>query len=171
MQKPWWMPEDVEPQQIVAMYDTGMSVGAICRAIGLDATARQSSVNYYLRRVGVQIRALPKACEICSEPIDSKGTGQKYCSTCIPNHKWLRIYNVYKLTKPQYDEMYERQSGLCDLCELPLDDDRYATHIDHCHKTGKVRSLLHRKCNIALHYIENDKFLGAAIKYLERHKV
>lgn len=172
MIKPWWMPEDVEPQQVIDMYvEQGMSIGSICRAIGLDATARQSSVNYFLRQSGVQIRSLPTKCTACGCQIVARGTGQKFCNTCVPGHKWLQVYHKYGITKPQYDALYEKQSGLCALCELPLDSGRYIEpHIDHCHKQGHVRGLLHKKCNVGLHYIEDDKFLANAVRYIELHR-
>ncbi len=45
-------------------------------------------------------------------------------------------------------------------------DDK-SVHIDHCHKTGKVRGLLCKLCNCGLGYFRDDpKLMLAAITYL-----
>lgn len=38
-------------------------------------------------------------------------------------------------------------------------------------RPGQVRSLIHNKCNIGLHYIEDEKFLMNAKAYIERHRL
>ncbi len=50
----------------------------------------------------------------------------------------------YGITKEQYELMLKIQRGLCDICAKPLPPE---PHIDHDHKTGRVRGLLHWWCN------------------------
>lgn len=57
------------------------------------------------------------------------------------------------------------------MCEEKLPDDPFKIHIDHCHKQGHVRGLLCGQCNTGLGYIENDKMLANAVRYIERHKL
>ena len=45
------------------------------------------------------------------------------------------------------------QFNLCALCSEPIDDDAV---LDHDHKTGLIRSVLHRGCNAMLGKIENN---------------
>jgi hypothetical protein len=45
----------------------------------------------------------------------------------------------------------ERQGGECPICMLPID---LWGDIDHDHRTGKMRGLLHPKCNRAIGAIE-----------------
>ncbi|WPJ20627.1 recombination endonuclease VII [Pseudomonas phage vB_PF_Y1-MI] len=43
--------------------------------------------------------------------------------------------------------------------------------VDHCHKTGKTRSLLCNLCNRALGFLQDDpEIVKAAWVYLEAHK-
>lgn len=52
----------------------------------------------------------------------------------------------YGITGVQYDTMLEQRGPLCPICKKPNDK----PHIDHCHKTGRVRGLLCNRCNTAL---------------------
>jgi hypothetical protein len=49
--------------------------------------------------------------------------------------------------------LLSRQQGLCSLCGDPIEDDAV---LDHDHKTGRIRSVLHRGCNALLGKIENN---------------
>lgn len=42
----------------------------------------------------------------------------------------------------------------CKLCKLPLGQPMIV--LDHCHKTGKVRGAIHRRCNSLLGKLENN---------------
>ena len=45
---------------------------------------------------------------------------------------------------------------------------RYVAVVDHCHKTERVRGLLHSLCNIAIGQLEeNPDYFRSAINYLE----
>jgi hypothetical protein len=64
-------------------------------------------------------------------------------------------------------QQYEKQKGLCTLCHTSLPE-LEKCHWDHDHNTGKMRDVLHRRCNIALGYIE-DELYPLALDYLEMH--
>lgn len=49
--------------------------------------------------------------------------------------------------------MLSEQTGCCALCQEPVLDDAV---LDHCHKTGLIRGVLHRGCNSLLGKIENN---------------
>jgi Recombination endonuclease VII len=63
----------------------------------------------------------------------------------------------------------QRKAGdLCGLCRRPLGEN--LAHLDHNHRTGKLRDFLHRDCNLAIGLFEdNPKFCRLAAEYLERH--
>jgi hypothetical protein len=62
--------------------------------------------------------------------------------------------------------MLIQQSGLCAMCNKPMKD----PVVDHDHETGKVRGLLHHRCNVGLPYIEDAGFRANAVAYLETHR-
>ncbi len=66
-----------------------------------------------------------------------------------------------------WSAMFAKQSGKCSICKLakPLD-------VEHCHKTGKVRSLACNGCNTALARIHEDISIAQAlIQYIEKHSL
>lgn len=70
----------------------------------------------------------------------------------------------YGLTVAELDNMLVKQSGLCAICENPLNA-KYC--VDHCHKTGKTRGLLCYSCNSGIGLLQDDpNILQAAIDYL-----
>lgn len=61
--------------------------------------------------------------------------------------------------------MLLEQSGLCRICCVKMKDG--STHVDHCHKTGKIRGLLCHRCNPGLaHFDDNPETLIRAAEYL-----
>ena len=87
------------------------------------------------------------------------------------DHKAGRKYRLrteYGITENDYLEMLENQKGLCAICGQ--DNKGKRLHIDHNHKTKKVRALLCGPCNHGLGlFKENINSLKKAIKYLEYH--
>lgn len=69
----------------------------------------------------------------------------------------------YGIDFATYDKMRAAQNGLCAICghHKKLD-------VDHDHKTGKVRGLLCRSCNIGIGYLkESPELLRSAADYLD----
>ena len=64
----------------------------------------------------------------------------------------------YKMTAKQYAVMLEMQKGLCKMCELPHFGDRPFV-VDHCHKTGKIRGLIHTRCNTGIGMLNDDPLM------------
>jgi hypothetical protein len=80
--------------------------------------------------------------------------------------RWLKF--KYNLTLEDYDNMLLGQNSLCAICNLPMEEKDIC--IDHCHKTNKVRGLLHRKCNAAIGLLNEDvNVLANAITYLNQN--
>ena len=55
--------------------------------------------------------------------------------------------------KSHREHLLHLQGYLCALCGDTISDDAV---LDHCHKTGKIRKVLHRGCNAMLGKIENN---------------
>lgn len=71
----------------------------------------------------------------------------------------------FGITLEDYTKMLVGQSGVCAIC-LKADPPR-SLAVDHCHKTGKIRGLLCRACNVSIGLLEDDgDRLERAIRYL-----
>jgi hypothetical protein len=77
---------------------------------------------------------------------------------------WLE--NKYGLTEEQYQELWNRQNGLCAICRKP-EETTERLHLDHDHETKRVRGLLCGKCNRGLGMFDDaEVLLQKAIEYL-----
>lgn len=89
--------------------------------------------------------------------------------TSIVSRNLLRNYGI---TLDQYDEMFEKQEGVCKICKKPetstIKGAVKRLAVDHCHSTGRIRGLLCNNCNTAIGlFKENKNFMLNAIQYLE----
>lgn len=80
----------------------------------------------------------------------------KYYRTHKVEEKNSRMKRLYGIDLNKWDEIWIEQIGLCPICGNPLPKG-YKAYIDHDHKTGKVRGLLHLRCNTFLGEYENKK--------------
>lgn len=81
--------------------------------------------------------------------------------------KWKRIFSLYNLTQDTLGAMIVDQNNQCGICSISFD--KMNMHIDHCHTTGKVRSLLCSRCNQAIGLMdESIEKLEMAVVYLKR---
>lgn len=77
----------------------------------------------------------------------------------------------YGISIEEYEALLEEQSSICPICNRPLDDENEQIDVDHCHDSGKVRNIVHNKCNRLLACCEDSiERLESAIKYLRRHQ-
>lgn len=83
---------------------------------------------------------------------------------------WWRLYKKYGLTEVAFREMFQRQRGACAICRTVFKR-KSQMHVDHCHRTGKVREILCNKCNTTLGHVREDlNFLESLAEYLRRHR-
>lgn len=82
------------------------------------------------------------------------------------------IKSVYGITLKDYDDMFKKQGGVCFICgQKETRKNKYTgvcrLHIDHDHKTGKVRGLLCHSCNFGISaFMDSAQLLERAIEYL-----
>ena len=104
-------------------------------------------------------------CKNCCSIQDKKQT------SASPFKKQIREFNRQlvkegvreKFTIEQFSNLLETQNNKCNICAVEM----IQPCIDHDHSSGKVRSLLCRKCNILLGMCnDNISILENAIKYL-----
>jgi hypothetical protein len=83
------------------------------------------------------------------------------------HNAWLKRYG---LTKEEYETMFNNQNGLCLICKKQCSSGQNLS-VDHCHKTGRIRGLLCKKCNSALGMLEdNIEYFQTAILYLKSYE-
>lgn len=143
--------------------------------------------NHYLQDYGKRARlaakvADPRTCGFCGKPIDPAKRRRgpvSYCSRVCKD--WARVASGqaaiaskrsyfktrYRLT---VEEVEQLANNGCAICGTTVWVGRHARpHIDHDHKTGRVRGLLCTNCNSGLGQFKDDPaILRAAIRYLNR---
>lgn len=114
---------------------------------------------------------MTKRCTVCGETKDitefaSAGKGKKraQCKPCLARKKReyykrnpdkarrRNLLTYYGITVEEFDKMAEAQNNCCAACLKPTDQ----LHVDHDHKTGKVRELLCMNCNLALGHVQDN---------------
>ena len=77
------------------------------------------------------------------------------------NSNFMREYGISLETR---NRLVTNQAGNCAICGDRVGE---ALHIDHCHKTGKVRGMLCFKCNNGLgSFNDSIDLLASAASYL-----
>jgi hypothetical protein len=82
------------------------------------------------------------------------------------------LKKTFKLTPEEVDAMWKAQDGQCANygCQTKLEKGKSGACIDHDHKTGKIRAILCRTCNLALGHAKDDVVvLSGLIAYLREH--
>jgi len=123
----------------------------------------------------------PRACGYCGTTVDpaKKRRGEvSYCSRTCKEKAWIaagknatsvrKAYfkRRYGLTLEQVEAMAEAGCSICGTVEW---NGRHARpHVDHCHKSGRVRGILCSECNTGLGKFKDDPaLLRRAAAYLE----
>lgn len=86
------------------------------------------------------------------------------------------ILRIYGITQQEYQSLFDRQNGVCLICQTKENRIDYRTGkvqpllIDHDKFTGNIRGLLCNKCNSAIGFFDHniDRILTAAT-YLKEH--
>jgi hypothetical protein len=79
----------------------------------------------------------------------------------------------YGLTPEALAAMIDSQGGKCAICTTDLTAlPQRNIHVDHCHKTGRLRNVLCGKCNTGLGMLRDDPvLLRRAADYIEYHRI
>jgi len=84
-------------------------------------------------------------------------------------YAWLGCLKKFGITESDYNEMFDRQLGLCAICHKPENDIKLA--VDHNHDTDEVRGLLCKRCNMAIGLLgDNYETVLSAALYLKGNK-
>ncbi len=84
----------------------------------------------------------------------------------IIHHK--RRLQKYGIDDLIFNELLNQQNGKCAICKKDLPNKK-SLHIDHDHKSNKVRGLLCSSCNLGLGLMNDSvELLSSAITYLKK---
>ena len=146
--------------------------------------------DFYYRTGTKQYHSQCKDCERVlakkwykSNPQYAKEKAKKWRTENIDRVKEYRIANKrrsyivdikrkYNITELEFNNMLLTQKNKCIGCGVDFEFgvQEKTPHIDHCHKTGKVRGILCRKCNSVIgFYKDNPKPLFNLSEYLNCH--
>ena len=76
----------------------------------------------------------------------------------------------FGLTEEDYAELLASQGGCCAICGHPESRSTKRLSVDHCHASGKVRSLLCANCNTGIGLLgDSSEVLRRAADYLDLH--
>ena len=84
--------------------------------------------------------------------------------------KWYLV-RQYGITPEDYDRILASQGNRCAICKTNDPQSRHSDgfrwHVDHCHKTNRVRGLLCFRCNVGIGHLGDDPLLvQSALDYL-----
>jgi hypothetical protein len=98
---------------------------------------------------------------------------QKYSEYRKANRHKNYLYelkNKYGIEKSLAVKMIQEEGARCNICLVPFND-KTKRNLDHCHKTGKVRSFLCRRCNSVLGLVcDSPELLVKMSHYLQKHE-
>ena len=120
------------------------------------------------------VKVSEKRCTVCKEVKPaaefgkSKNTRDSLAVWCIECARWKNLEREYGVTRQGFQAMFLAQRGCCKICGEPS---TATLHVDHDHKTKKVRALLCGNCNRAIGLLNDsaDKAYAAA-RYLEEYQ-
>ncbi len=101
-------------------------------------------------------------CEICDTEFMAYRSTSLWCLKCRESgkaQKQKKLKRKYGITLDQFKEMLIKQNYMCVLC------DDYPEHVDHDHRTGRVRGLLCVNCNRRMGAVDDIEWLDRALKY------
>lgn len=81
-----------------------------------------------------------------------------------------KLKYAYGITLLEFNQKLKKQNNFCKICNKSLLNlDSKKIHVDHDHKTGRVRGILCHKCNSLLGLCNDNKIvLENAISYLNK---
>ncbi|QBQ74239.1 hypothetical protein [Escherichia phage vB_EcoM_PHB13] len=127
---------------------------------------------------------IERECAKCGKPFVAINASQKYCSDACRlfekrerelDRPYHHAENGIKISKREALEILGRVDN-CEICGVKFINERCGErkrqkwkHLDHNHKTGKIRGVLCGKCNAGLGMFKDDpQILYAALEYLKR---
>lgn len=119
----------------------------------------------------------------------SQSKTRQYCQKCKNENtkKWRKdhpkkvvllrrkkhLKSHFDLTEEEYKAKWASQRGLCAACRETLQEKENGNRfppVDHDHKTGKIRGIVHTKCNRGIGlFNDSPERMRKVADYLERN--
>lgn len=117
-------------------------------------------------------KGLAYFCKECANKASRENHKKRFNSD--PKYKLKKkdayIKTRYGLSLTEYTEKLLAQKT-CAICGVELSTNDPNVHLDHCHKTGKIRAFLCGNCNRGIGSFHDSTLkLEQAIQYLQSHK-
>ncbi len=102
-------------------------------------------------------------------PYDCKNKQRAHYLRNKQAYYFRNLKSKYGLSEDDYNSMLDDQGNSCALCDKSFSIlSSNLIHVDHCHKTGDVRGILCKDCNVGLGLLGDDiEGLLKAIDYLK----
>lgn len=106
---------------------------------------------------------------------------QKECKVCNRERKYrwhhteegkrssmnTKLKRRFGISVEEYDEMLKNQKGMCLICGKYQCSQGHNLAVDHDHRTGKIRGLLCKSCNVGIgNFYDRPDLLLKAANYL-----
>lgn len=114
-----------------------------------------------------------RICDVCNSEHVPKSWNQRWCDECSGKKKYSRRLTAHGIPAAVVEKQFELQEHACAICKKKFDSmfhtpKKKRLFIDHDHTTNQFRGLLCVRCNTALGYIDDKKWLDAAFEYLKK---
>lgn len=98
-------------------------------------------------------------CLICKQKRTKKGSRD------------AQLRTSYGISEYDYNRILKEQNDVCKICG-GVSKDGKPLHVDHCHKTGRIRGLLCSLCNLGLGaFRDSSELLILASRYLLKEEL
>lgn len=100
---------------------------------------------------------LTRECKFCHSIHIPKNATQLFCKECAPDGLSRSHIQKYRVSAQDVICLLQSQNFECGICKCPITFE--TANVDHNHKTGKVRGLLCKMCNLRLSVIEDELYV------------
>ncbi len=149
-------------------------------AQAICATCKENKDNNCFNKDKRHVNGLRSSCKLCESSynkrwrksnIDRERHNHKRYLARHPNYfKDYHIKAKFGVTRDEFNEMLSRQGGCCAICMVNKPGGSGNWHVDHNHKTKKVRGLLCHNCNRGIGYLRDEiEVLQLAVEYLKKN--
>src|SRR3990167_5363397 len=105
----------------------------------------------------------------CKDKVKKAAYQREYYKRHVDVAKERHRKSNYGITQKEFELLLQVQNYRCPICTISLNQ---SSHLDHDHKTGRIRGVLCSKCNVGLGNLCDDiSLLKQAQQYLEKHSL